>query len=87
MARQRNQGVLPSGYYAVPLVDRDGPVEIDVAALLDQGAPMPAIGPDWPQTWVAPSPIRTLAVDLPAVDSVEGHYQMTCADLRIRQAG
>ena len=32
MARMLNQGVLPSGYYAVPLVDRGGPVEIDVAA-------------------------------------------------------
>lgn len=36
MARLLNQGVLPAGYYAVPLVDRDGPTEIDVAALQDQ---------------------------------------------------
>ena len=44
MARLLNQGVLPPGYYAVPLVDRDGPIEIDVAALREQGAPMPASG-------------------------------------------
>ncbi len=33
MARLLNGGVLPPGYYAVPFLDRDGPVEIDVAAL------------------------------------------------------
>ena len=33
MARLLNQGVLPTGYYAVPLMDRNGPVEIDVVAL------------------------------------------------------
>ena len=38
MARLLNQGVLPPGYYAVPLVDRDGPIEIDVAALREQEA-------------------------------------------------
>lgn len=30
VARLLNQSVLPTGYYAVPLVDRDGPIEIDV---------------------------------------------------------
>src|SRR5688572_9647217 len=33
MARLLNAGVLPPGYYAVPFLDRDGPVEIDVATL------------------------------------------------------
>jgi hypothetical protein len=56
MARLLNQGVLPSGYYAVPLVERDGPIEIDVAA---------------PQTWVPPAPGLAVAVELPAVDGVE----------------
>ncbi len=41
MARLLNQGVLPPGYYAVPLVDFDGPVEIDVAALKAQGRLLP----------------------------------------------
>src|SRR6516162_6266717 len=56
MARLLNQGVLPPGYYAVPLVDRDGPIEIDVPA---------------PQTWAPPAPGLTLAVELPAPDAVE----------------
>jgi hypothetical protein len=50
MARLLNQGVLPPGYYAVPLVDRDGPIEIDVAALREQGEPLPANGSAGPQT-------------------------------------
>jgi hypothetical protein len=33
IARLLNAGVLPPGYYAVPLLDRDGPFEIDVATL------------------------------------------------------
>lgn len=33
MARILNQGVLPPGFYTVPLLDRDGPIEIDVATL------------------------------------------------------
>jgi hypothetical protein len=41
MARLLNQGVLPQGFYAVPLVGRDGPIEIDAAA---------------PQTWTPPAP-------------------------------
>ena len=30
MARLLNAGVLPAGYYAMPFLDRKGPVEIDV---------------------------------------------------------
>ena len=33
IARLLNQGVLPPEYYALPLVDREGPIEIDLAAL------------------------------------------------------
>src|SRR5437868_15284353 len=60
MARLLNQGVLPSGFYAVPLVDRDGPIEIDVAALREPGAPVPASGTAGPQPWVAPAPVFTV---------------------------
>jgi hypothetical protein len=45
MARLLNDGVLPAGYYAVPLVDFDGPAEIDVAALHERQAPDSATGP------------------------------------------
>ena len=31
IARPLNQGVLPPGYYAVPLVDRDGPIESEAS--------------------------------------------------------
>ncbi len=87
MARLLNKGGLPSGYYAVPLVDRDGPIEIDVAALREQGAPLPAGGSDCPQTWVAPPQVLAVALDLPAVGGVEVRDQMPCADQRIRQPG
>src|SRR5215472_7136704 len=71
MARLLNQGVLPRGYYAVPLVDRDGPIEIDVAALREQGAAEPAVGAAVPQTWTPPAPGLAVAVELAAVDGVE----------------
>src|SRR5437660_8074543 len=51
MARLLNQGVLPAGYYAVPLVDRDGPIEIDVAALREQEGPVSTGGSAEPRTW------------------------------------
>ena len=86
MARLLNQGVLPSGYYAVPLVDRDGPIEIDVAALREQGAPVPASGTAWPQTWVAPAPVLAVAVDLPAVDGVEVQVFADDGDPRLAAA-
>ncbi len=71
MARLLNQGVLPSGYYAVPLVDRDGPIEIDVAALREQGEPAPAGGAFTPLTWTPPAPDVAVAVELPAADGIE----------------
>jgi hypothetical protein len=69
MSRLLNQGILPPGYYAVPLVDRDGPIEIDVAALREQEAPGPT-DEATPQTWAPPAPGLALAVELPAVDGV-----------------
>src|SRR6185436_10273132 len=71
MARLLNQGVLPAGYYAVPLVDRDGPIEIDVATLRDDQAPAPADGGITIQTWTAPEPGLAVAVELPGSDAVE----------------
>ena len=44
IARMLNQGVLPAGYYAIPLVDRDGPIEIDVAAMRQTGG---ALAREW----------------------------------------
>src|SRR5438094_2592105 len=66
MARLLNQGILPAGYYAVPLVDREGPVEIDVAALREPDAPADS-GPA-PQPWSPPAPGVAVAVELPLAD-------------------
>lgn len=71
IARLLNQGVLPPGYYAVPLIDRDGPIEIDVAALREQEATLPAGNPVTPQTWTPPAPGLTVAVELLVADGVE----------------
>src|SRR5260370_34489514 len=70
MARLLNQGVLPPGYYAVPLMDRDGPIEIDVAALRERDAPAPTGGAATPLPWTPPAPGRAVAVELPAADDV-----------------
>jgi hypothetical protein len=56
MARLLNQGVLPSGFYAVPRIDHDGPIEIDVAG---------------PQTWTPPAPGLAVTVELPSAKAVE----------------
>lgn len=71
MARLLNQGILRSGYYAVPLVDRDGPIEIDMATLRNQEAHDPESGGIEPRTWAAPSPHIAVAIDLPAADGFE----------------
>src|SRR5205807_6969429 len=68
IARLLNQGVLPSGYYAVPLMDRDGLIEIDVAALREHETPVREGGTVAAQTWAAPAPGLAVAVELPAAD-------------------
>lgn len=86
MARLLNQGVLPSGYYAVPLVDRDGPIEIDVATLRDQEAHgFAGVGVE-SQTWVAPAPALAVAVDLATVDAVEVQVFADDGDPRLAAA-
>src|SRR5437764_1091176 len=71
MARLLNQGVLPSGYYAVPLVDRDGPIEIDVAALREHEAPVATDRAAAPQTWAPPAPGLAVTIELSPADAVE----------------
>jgi hypothetical protein len=71
MARLLNQGVLPQGFYAVPLVGRDGPIEIDVAALRKEEAPAPGLA---------------VAVELPAVDEVEVQVFADDGDPRLAAA-
>ncbi len=71
IARLLNQGILPTGYYAVPMVDREGRIEIDVAALRDQTTPAPSGEVPAPQTWTPPEPSLAVTVELPAVDTLE----------------
>ena len=85
MARLLNQGILPDGYYAVPLVDRDGPIEIDVATLRENDA-LPVAAPNGPQGWTAPAPGVAIAVELPAADSVEVQVFAEDGDPRLAAA-
>jgi hypothetical protein len=68
MARLLNAGVLPAGYYAVPFVDNDGPVEIDVATLREAGGR--AAGGLEMQAWSPQAPGMTVAVEWPTADDV-----------------
>ncbi len=86
IARLLNQGVLPPGYYAVPLLDRDGPVEIDVAALREQEATAPEGRALAPQTWAPPAPGLAVAVELPAADAVEVQVLADDGDPRLTAA-
>ena len=86
MARLLNQDVLPWPNDAVPLVDRDGPVEIDVATLRDQEAPGSASGGVEPRTWAAPAPALAVAVDLATFDGVEVQVFADDGDPRLAAA-
>ena len=86
MARLLNHGILPSGYYAVPLVDRDGPVEIDVAALRRDGTSEPTASEATQQSWAPPAPGVAVAVDLPGVDGVEVQVFADDGDPRLTAA-
>ncbi|MBY0526289.1 MAG: hypothetical protein K2R98_23045 [Gemmataceae bacterium] len=68
MARLLNAGGLPPGYYAVPFFDRDGPIEIDLAAVERPGEPAIPGGSDFPQPWVPPEPELAVAVEWPDLD-------------------
>jgi hypothetical protein len=71
MARLLNQGVLPAGYYAIPNVDLDGPIEIDVAMLKDRAASDGPASGEAPVLWTPSSPAITVALDFPPLDLVE----------------
>ena len=85
MARLLNQGVLPAGYYAVPNVDRDGPMEIDVAALREHEAAA-ANGIGASATWTPPAPAVAIAVELPPLDTVEVQVFADDGDPRLAAA-
>lgn len=82
MARLLNAGVLPPGYYAMPFLDRDGPVEIDVAALreFDPGGP----GDTGP--WAPAAAGLAVAVEWPAVDEARVEVFVDDGDPRLAAA-
>jgi hypothetical protein len=86
IARLLNDGVLPTGYYAVPLLDRDGPVEIDVAALREAGPSGLAREASAPRTWAPPAPGLAVAIELPAADAVEVRVFADDGDPRLTAA-
>jgi hypothetical protein len=71
MARRLNQGILPPGYYAIPNVDLDGPVEIDVATLRERQAEAGAAAEGAGALWTPPEAALTVALDFPSLELVE----------------
>src|SRR4051812_161129 len=86
MARLLNAGVLPPGYYAVPFLDRDGPVEIDVAALRDAETPGVMPLPGSTQPWTPPEPGVAIAVEWPSTDDVRVEVFTDDGDPRLAAA-
>src|SRR5580658_1906688 len=70
MARLLNADVLPAGYYAVPFLDRDGPMEIDVAALQETKIAAETSDPAGGEKWSPSSPQLLIAVEWPSLDDV-----------------
>src|SRR5262249_53360493 len=68
-----------------PPSDRDGPIEIAVAALGQQTAPTPA-GEAVPRPGVPPAPGVAVAVELPAADEVEVQVFADDGDPRLAAA-
>lgn len=85
MARLLNAGVLPPGYYAAPFVDRDGPIEIDVATLHASESAI-GNGVNGTQAWSPGEPQLSVAVAWPAVDDVRVEVLTDDGDPRLAAA-
>lgn len=81
LARLLNGGILPTGFYAVPFLDRDGPIEIDVATLERPAQPTCEAGAFQP--WTPPSPGLALAVEWPSTDNVRVEVYSDDGDPRL----
>lgn len=86
IARQLNGGVLPPGFYAVPFLDQDGPIEIDVATLRGLETAPPAIDASDAAPWSPAAPALAVAVDWPAVDDVRVEIYSDEGDPRLAAA-
>jgi hypothetical protein len=69
IARQLNREVLPEGFYAIPNVELDGAVEIDVATLRERLADAGEAGDL--ALWSPPEPAQTLTLEFPPLKFVE----------------
>src|SRR5262249_40810227 len=83
MARLLNAGVLPPGYYAVPFLDRDGPVEVDVAALREFDT---VGGAEGAQAWTPAASGMDVAVEWPTADDVRVEVFADDGDPRLAAA-
>jgi hypothetical protein len=70
MARLLNAGVLPPGYYAIPFLDRDEPVEIDMASLREFDPAGSADSADGARPWTPAAPELAVAVEWPTADDM-----------------
>ena len=86
LARLLNGGVLPSGYYAVPFLDHDGPIEIDVAALRPFETNLAANGANEPPMWNPPAPGLAVAMEWPSPDEVRVDILTDDGDPRLAAA-
>jgi hypothetical protein len=86
MARRLNAGVLPPGYYAVPFLDREGPVEVDVATLRDSDPTSLPGEQGAVQPWAPAAPEIALAVEWPATDDVSVEVFADDGDPRLAAA-
>ncbi len=82
IARLLNGGVLPAGFYAVPFLDRDGPVEVDVATLRDAAEPEIPIG----EAWSPAEPEVQVAVEWSTIDDVRVEIFSAEGDPRLAAA-
>jgi hypothetical protein len=87
MARLLNAGVLPAGYYAVPFLDREGPVQVDVAAL--RALEFDPVGKGTGggvQPWTPAAPALAVAVEWPTADDVRVEVFADDGDPRLAAA-
>jgi hypothetical protein len=85
IARHLNQGVLPAGYYAIPNVDLDGPIEIDVAALRERQEEGTSAA-ESPPLWSPATPALTVSLDFPSLELVEVQVFWDEGDPRLKAA-
>jgi hypothetical protein len=71
VARHLNHGVLPDGFYAVPMVELGGSVEIDVATLRDRQEEASGPAGEAPALWSPPEAPISVTLDFPALDLVQ----------------